>query len=84
MFCAIVGFLMSPLVCNSLDLLPQARPAYADFVQWYGPDPDCANRNSHIRYLSELKQFPVQREDNQLQYDRAIDQYIARLGYYCQ
>ena len=84
MVCAIIGMLMSPMICKSLEFLPTARPAYAELFQWYGPNPDCSNRNNHIQYLSGLKKFPVQPGDDPVQYDHAIDQYIARLEYYCQ
>lgn len=83
MFCAIFGLLTSPIFCASLDLLPTDRPPYAQFAQWYGPDPDCANRNSHVRYLAELKRHPVKSEDDAQAYDQAIDQYMSRLEYYC-
>ena len=84
MWCAILGFLASPLLCQSLDLLPTARPAYVDLVQWYGPDPDCANAASHVRYLRSLKTMPTKDGDDPLEYDHAIDQYIERFRYYCQ
>ena len=83
MFCAIVGLLASPLICASADFLPTARPAYEETFRMYGPDPDCYNRDSHISYLTELKRHPVQSGDDPVQYDRAIDQYVARLRYYC-
>lgn len=50
----------------------------------YGPEPDCLNRDRHIRYLSDLKALPVQDFDDPVEYDLAIDAYVARLMRYCQ
>jgi hypothetical protein len=83
MFCAIIAFLATPLICQMADFLPSTRPPYAVTFSIYGPDPDCSNRDSHIRYLRKLKEYPVQRGDDPAEYDHAIDQYIARMEYYC-
>jgi len=77
--------LMSPLICQLPEFLPTPRPAYEEtFGTIYGPNPDCANRIMHMRYLTELKKHPVQPGDDLELYDRTIDQYIQRLRYYCQ
>ena len=62
---------------------PGVRPAMADLLQVYTPDPDCANRDRHIRYLISLKGKDVMPQDNIMEYDSAIDSYVARLQYYC-
>ena len=72
------------MVCMAPDLLPAARPPYEQMFAIYGPNPDCINRDAHIRYLTKLKGYPVQGGDNRNDYDRAIDQYVARMEYYCQ
>ena len=63
---------------------PPARPLYDETFAVYGPNPDCMNRDRHVRYLTRLKDRPVQSADNRAGYDQAIDIYINRLEYYCQ
>ena len=84
MWCAILGALVSPLLCQSLEFLPNTRPPYKELFVMYGPNPDCENRENHVRYLTKLKQYPVPPGEDQLESDHAIDQYISRIRYYCQ
>lgn len=59
------------------------RPPLSDLMQVYTPNPDCLNRDRHIRYLLSLKSQPVHAEDHSMEYDQVIDAYVARLQYYC-
>jgi len=65
------------------EMLTSPRPPYEVTFTMYGPDPDCYNRDRHIRYLTKLKNQPVQGDDDKESYDSAIDQYVRRLQYYC-
>jgi hypothetical protein len=83
--CGIIALLINPVICHLPELLPTPRPAYTEtFGTIYGPNPDCANRDMHIRYLTTLKKHSVTPGDDRELYDRSIDQYIERLRYYCQ
>lgn len=69
---------------------PHVRPAMTELFAidpgvpaLYGPNPDCMNRDRHIRYLSSLKKLDVQEFDDILVYDQTIDAYVARLIHYC-
>lgn len=63
---------------------PPPRPLYAETFAVYGPNPDCLNKDRHIRYLTRLKDRDVQSGDNIVAYNHAIDLYIERLEHYCQ
>lgn len=58
------------------------RPPFEELMQMYTPDPDCRNRDRHIRYLLSLKSLPTDGDDI-LEYDAAIDAYVARIRHYC-
>jgi hypothetical protein len=67
--------------CDSLQKRPSMDLMFPDL---YGTNPDCMNKNSHIRYLYGLKDLKTLPEDDRKSYDQFINQYIARLEYYCQ
>jgi len=62
---------------------PTIRPAMHELLQAYTPNPDCVNRDRHIRYLISLKGKEVLPQDDIIEYDSVIDSYVARLQYYC-
>jgi hypothetical protein len=80
MLCTLVALMLEQADC----IPPPARPKYEETFRMYGPVPDCLNRDRHIRYLTALKAREVQDGDDAVEYDQAIDIYVARLKHYCQ
>jgi hypothetical protein len=81
MTCVIIALLMSMQDCMPQD----PKPRFNDLWTTYGPEPDCINRDRHIRYLAKLKSMPFRTGDtvSQTEYNNAIDLYITRLEYFC-
>jgi hypothetical protein len=59
----------------------QRRPDYEQITVLV---PDCANRDSQIRYLNKMARFNPSRQDDRSIYDQTISLQIERLEYYCQ
>ena len=59
----------------------QHRPEYHTMTEFY---PDCANRDSQIRYMHKLKSLPVKSGDDKVLYDKTLNVQIERLVFYCQ
>lgn len=59
----------------------QHKPDYETVTNF---TPDCANRDAQIRYLSKLRRFPAQWDDNEVLYNKTIDVQVQRLSWYCQ
>jgi hypothetical protein len=66
-------------------LPPDPRPLYNELWATYGPNPDCLNRDRHIRYLTDLKSLPLRSTEivTEAEYDQSLDIYIERLQWYC-
>ena len=79
--CFLIAVLMNMADC----LPPDPRPQYNELWSIYGPNPDCLNRDRHIRYLEKLKAMPVRTGDtvSEPEYNRALDLYIERMTWYC-
>ena len=58
------------------------RPPLEELLEMYTPNPDCRNRDRHIRYLISLKERPTAGDDV-LEYDEIINAYVARIRHYC-
>jgi hypothetical protein len=80
MLCTVVALMLGVGDCNPTP----PRPRYEETFRMYGPVPDCVNRDRHIRYLTSLKAREVQDGDDVVEYDQALNIYVARLKYYCQ
>jgi hypothetical protein len=67
-------------------LPPEPRPRYEELWQVYGANPDCLNRDRHVRYLTKLKTMPVRTGDtvSATEYNGGLDLYIKRLEVYCE
>jgi hypothetical protein len=67
-------------------LPPDPRPNFDELWSYYGPTPDCINRDRHIVYLESLKDKPMRTGDRvtKKQYDQAIDMYVERMEWYCE
>lgn len=78
--------LLIAILLNMDCLPPPPRPVYQELWTVYGPSPDCANRDAHIRYLKGLKDKPLRTGDTVTveQYNQAIDMYVERLEWYCE
>lgn len=59
----------------------QHRPGYDQTVTDFTPD--CANRESQIRYFTKLKRFPAKSSDEVELYNSTINLQIQRLNWYC-
>jgi hypothetical protein len=80
--CLLIALMLSLDNCVS----PDPRPLYADLWATYGANPDCLNRDRHIRYLKSLQSLPMKSGDtvNSVEYNNAIDLYIERMQWYCE
>ena len=73
--------ILVPLFLVALVGCAQHRPPSSTLM---GMAPDCRNRDSQIRYLTELRQYNPHPSEDPYVADRRLDFYIARLKGYCQ
>jgi hypothetical protein len=80
MLCSLILMMLGYTSCEPQDQRPYMNEL---FGRYYRADPDCGNRDRHIRYLDSLKLLDVRYGDDRRVYDQSIDIYIDRIQHYC-